>query len=237
MRSVFSRRLIKPELLDHAEPAEARLNLADLVRINQSFGGLTVIGKMLAKAAPRDAPFTMLDVGAASGDTARFVQERYPRARVTSLDLHAVNLEAAPKPKVIGDAFQLPFGDSSFDFVCSSLLLHHFPDEQVVALLSGFYRVARTALLVSDLERHVIPYCFLPATKYIFGWRRITLHDGPISVRAAFRPNELMALARRAGIEDMQLEVHRPAFRISVVAKKECTYMNAGTACSPETHR
>jgi SAM-dependent methyltransferase len=220
MRRAFSKRLIKPELLDHAEPGEARLNLADLVRINRNFGGLAVTGKMLAEAVPRNAPFTLLDVGAASGDTARFIQTLYPQARVTSLDLHPVNLGAAPEPKVIGDAFQLPFRDNSFDFVCSSLLLHHFPDEQVVALLSEFYRVAGTALLVSDLERHVIPYWFLPATKFIFGWRRITLHDGPISVRAAFHPDELQKLARRAGMENTRVNVHRPAFRISLVAKK-----------------
>ncbi|MGH9582054.1 MAG: methyltransferase domain-containing protein [Bryobacteraceae bacterium] len=219
---MFSKRLIKPELLDQAEPAEARPNLADLVRINRNFGGHSVLRKMLAAAVPQASPFTVLDVGAASGDTARLIQELYPAARVTNLDRNEVNLDAAPRPKIVGDAFQLPFGESSFDFVCSSLFLHHFSDEEVVALLSGFYRVAQRALLVSDLERHVIPYCFLPATKYIFGWQRITLHDGPISVRAAFRPDELLALSRRAGIRHTQVEVHRPAFRISVVAKKEC---------------
>lgn len=228
MMNIFPKRLIEPELLDHAEPGEARLNLADLVRINRDFGGLSVIRKMLAEVAPAEGPFTMLDVGAASGDTARFIQEIYPKAHVTSLDLHATNVEAAPMPKVIGDAFQLPFGDSSFDFVCSSLLLHHFPDEKVIALLSGFYRVARIALLISDLERHIIPYWFLPATKYFLGWKRITLHDGPISVRAAFRPDELRGLMRRAGIQEAQVDVHRPAFRISVVARKTTKNVETG---------
>lgn len=217
---MFSKRFIKPELLDHAEPAEALPNLADLVRINRSFGGHRVLRRMLAATAPRESPFTLLDIGAASGDAARLIREFYPLARVVSLDRNEVNLGAAPRPKILGDAFRLPFRENSFDFVHSSLFLHHFPDDDVVALLASFYRVTRQALLVSDLERRLLPYCFLPATKYVFGWQRITLHDGPASVRAAFRANELVALSRRAGIEQAQVEAHRPAFRISVVAKK-----------------
>lgn len=220
---MFAKRLIRPELLDHAEPAEALPNLADLVRINRDFGGHGVLRKMLSRAAPREEPFTLLDVGAASGDSARLIEKLYPLARVTNLDRNGTNLSAAGWPKILGDAFRLPFCDGSFDFVHSSLFLHHFPDDEVVALLGGFYRVARRALLVNDLERHLLPYCFLPATKYLFGWQRITLHDGPISVRAAFRAKELEALSLRAGIENVQVEVHRPAFRISLVAKKNGT--------------
>ncbi|MGH9654179.1 MAG: methyltransferase domain-containing protein [Bryobacteraceae bacterium] len=221
---MFAKRLIKPELLDHAEPTEALPNLADLVRINRNFGGHGVLRKMLARVAPREKPFTLLDVGAASGDSARLIQELYPAAQVTNLDRNETNLGAAGWPKVLGDAFQLPFRDNSFDFVHSSLFLHHFPDEEVIALLAGFYRLARQALLVNDLERRLLPYCFLPATKYLFGWQRITLHDGPISVRAAFRAEELAALSRRAGIQTMQVEVHRPAFRISLVANKNGSF-------------
>lgn len=218
---MFSKRLIKPELLDHAEPAEALSNLADLVRINRSFGGHSVLRKMLAGAVPRETPFTLLDVGAASGDTARIIQKLYPLARVASVDRNETNLSAAPRPKVLGDAFRLPFRDNSFDFVYSSLFLHHFPDDEVVTLLASFYRLARRAVLVNDLERRLIPYCFLPVTKYVFGWQRITLHDGPVSVRAAFRAAELAALSRHAGMKHVQVKVHRPAFRISVVAKKD----------------
>jgi len=220
LKPMFPTRRIEPELLDHADPVEARLNLADLVRINQRFGGHSVIRSLMAAAAPQNQPFTLLDVGAASGDVARLIQVLYPLARVTSLDLHPVNLEAAPYPKLIADGFRLPFCENSFDFVLASLFLHHFPDEQVVELLRNFYRIARRALLISDLERHLLPYLFLPATRYFFGWRRITLHDGPISVRAAFRKDELLALSERAGLNQVQVAVHRPAFRISLIAKK-----------------
>ncbi len=176
--------------------------------------------KVIARIAEKGDPFTLLDIGAASGDTARVVKELYPAASITNLDYNSVNLAAAPGPKLIADAFRLPFLPQTFDYVLCSLFLHHFSDEQVVGLLTSFYRLARKTLLVFDLERRLLPYCFLPATKLLLKWQKITLHDGPISVRASFRSSELFELARLAGIENPELEVHRPAFRISLVATK-----------------
>jgi 2-polyprenyl-3-methyl-5-hydroxy-6-metoxy-1,4-benzoquinol methylase len=217
---VFRKRLIKPEMLDHLSPEEARPNLADLVRINRHFGGHSVLRKMLESVVRRDERVTMLDIGAASGDTARFVQEHYPEASVTSLDCSPVNLSLAPQPKIVADAFRLPLAPQSFDFVMSSLFLHHFEDEQVVDLLSRFYSIARRALLISDLERHILPYLFLPATKLVFKWCDVTVQDGMTSVRASFRAGELSQLARRAEIQTAELWVQRPAFRVCLVAVK-----------------
>jgi len=155
-----------------------------------------------------------------SGDTAALIAELYPAAHVTSLDLSPVNLTGAPHPKLLADAFHLPFKPASFDYVFCSLFLHHFEDRQVSALLAGFYRVARRAVIVSDLERHFLSYLFLPATKPFLGWTNMTVHDGMTSVRAGFRACELLRIAESAGLHNIQIEVHRPAFRISVVAPK-----------------
>ena len=217
---MFAKRQIKPELLDHASPEEAYLNLCDLIRINTMFGGHATIRRSLARVIRPEERFTLLDVGAASGDTARVIAKAYGGATVTSLDYSPVNLRAAPRPKLVGDAFALPFAANSFDYVLSSLFLHHFTDEQVVLLLKSFYRIARRALIICDLERNPLPYYFLPATRALFKWQRITLHDGPISVRAAFWASELRSLASQAGIGNVILTVYRPAFRISMVALK-----------------
>ena len=162
----------------------------------------------------------MLDIGAASGDTAAVIAASYPRAKVFSLDLNEVNLANAPNPKLLGDAFHLPFRENSFDFVLASLFLHHFTDAQVVGLLEGFFRLSRRALLISDLERHILSYWFLPATQPFLRWHPITVHDGPVSVRAAFTAEELRSLADQAGIQNSQVEAHRPAFRLSLIAKR-----------------
>src|SRR5438309_8972391 len=140
---LFRTRVIKPELLDHADPAEARDNLKDLVRINTNFGGHSTIRKLVGAVVRPSDSFTLLDVGAASGDSARVITRAFPNASVTCADYNAVNLSAAPKPKLVADAFRLPFPDRSFDFVLTSLFLHHFEDSEVVNLLEGMYNVAR----------------------------------------------------------------------------------------------
>ena len=214
-------RRIEHELLDESTPEAARPSLEDLVRLNQQFGGHALIKRLLAPLMPPDAPFTLLDVGAASGDSAKYIRSLYPHATVVSLDRNRVNASLAPQPKVLADAFRLPFRARSFDFVFSSLFLHHFTDEQDVNLLREFSALARKAVLVSDLERHLIPYWFLRATAPVFHWNWITQHDGRISVRAAFTPQELESLAMRAGLRNTKATAYRPAFRIGMIAMPE----------------
>ena len=117
-----------------------------------------------------------------------------------------------------GDAFRLPFCPASFDYVFCSLFLHHFSDEKVVELLRNFGAVARKAVLVIDLEGNPIPYYFIAWSRPLLGWDPVTVHDGAISVEAAFRPKELVDLARQAGLRNPQARVFRPAFRIALAA-------------------
>ena len=217
---MFAKRLIQPELLDHLPAEEARHNLADLVRINTRLGGHSVLKKTLTRTIDTHECFSLLDVGAASGDVARLIRRLYPDAAITCLDQNLVNMREAPSPKLLANAFELPFSLSSFDYVLCSLFLHHFTDEQVVELLASFYGIARKGLLVFDLERRLLPYLFLPATRLLFRWQAVTIHDGKISVRASFRAAELRALAEKAKIRHAEVRVHRPAFRLAMIATK-----------------
>jgi 2-polyprenyl-3-methyl-5-hydroxy-6-metoxy-1,4-benzoquinol methylase len=212
------RRVIRPEFLDEQPPGTAAGSLRDLVRINKFLGGHEVLRSALRRLSTPADEFTILDVGAASGDMGRVVRELYPRARVTSLDYRGHHLAAAEQPKVVADAFRLPFLAASFDIVHCSLFLHHFENGRIVELLRSFGIVARRYVIVSDLERHLLAYYFLPATKWLFRWHPITLHDGPISVAAAFKARELRDLAAAAGLRDINVTVHRPAFRLCLTA-------------------
>lgn len=216
---VWKQRKIEPEVLDSSPPDVARRNLADLVRINRFFGGHAVVRNLFQRARPPQTPFTVLDIGAASGDTARLLSSTCPHARVFSLDLHPVNLSEAPHPKLIADAFTLPFAEASIDYVMSSLFLHHFTDDQAVQLLREFNRVAKRGVLLADLERSIWPYLFIGYTHPVFKWGEITVHDGKISVRAAFRKYELEKVAKQAGLNP-DIQQHRPAFRLAMVALK-----------------
>jgi len=211
-------RVLKPELLDTVSPEEARASLADLVRINRDWGGYSTLRRLVGEQIPADQPFSLLDVGAASGDMGREIRKARPLVKVTSLDYLASHLAACDGTKVTGDAFHLPFAAKSFDYVFCSLFLHHFTDAEVVELLRGFGQLARRAVLVIDLLRDPMAYYFIPWTQWLFRWDPITVNDGAISVEAAFKPRELESLARQAGLKNPRARSYRPAYRIALSA-------------------
>ena len=213
----FSGRVLKPEILDSLPYDQARASLADLTRINRLWGGRAALRRLLRDAIG-EPQFSLLDVGAASGDMGKSIREWYPEARVTSLDHVASHLAAAPDPRIAGDAFSLPFRANSFDYVFCSLFLHHFTDDQIVHLLAGFAAAAKKAVLVIDLDRNPLAYYFIPWTRWLFGWDAVTVNDGPISVEAAFHPHELESLATRAGLLRPRAKAYRTAFRIGMIA-------------------
>ncbi len=212
------------ELLDGgaAPPAEIARSLADLRRINRWLGGAGVLLQILEAEARRArlTRFSLLDVGAASGDLAAAVARRFPGARVVLCDLQPNHLPRNGAARVAAAAASLPFRESSFDFVSASLLLHHFVDAAAVSLLRLFGRLARRAVLINDLERHWFPAAFIGVTSPLFARSPITRHDAVASIRQAFRPRELDSLARAAGFEDLSVRRHRPWFRLSLVARR-----------------
>ena len=215
---IASRRRIEPEILDDQPPEAGASSLRDLVRINRFLGGHEALRKAFRRGAAKE-PFSVLDIGSATGDSANVIRAAYPNAAVTSLDYKLHHVRHARGPKLVADAFRLPFRPRSFTLVYCSLFLHHFEDDAVIELLRGFREIAQQAVIVNDLERHILPYWFLPATRWLFGWDPITLHDGPISVQAGFRRAELVELASRAGLRDIDARLHRPAFRVTLVGR------------------
>lgn len=207
----LTHRQIEPELLAHASPSDVETNLADLRRLNRYFGGIHTLRSALR-------PFLrpgvrILDVGAASGDHAA----AFPQASVFSLDLSPQHLRRAPGHRVAADAFAMPFAPGSFDIVMANLFLHHFEDLAIVALLTEFARLAKTAIVINDLERSRLAWSFLPVTAPLLRWHPMTIHDGTVSVAAAFQPAELASLFARAGLGGVQVRRHHPWFRLSAV--------------------
>jgi 2-polyprenyl-3-methyl-5-hydroxy-6-metoxy-1,4-benzoquinol methylase len=211
-------RIIRPEILDDLPLAQKRRSLEDLTLLNRQ-SGRRPLRRLLKRVVRPDDEFTILDIGAASGDMGRYMRELYPGARVASLDYRPDHLMLAPPPRIVADAFRLPFEPRSYDFVFSSLFLHHFSNEAVVELLSEMARVATRGVLALDLHRHPIAYYFVPATRWLYRWDPVTVHDAPISVEAAFRPAELEALAVEAGMIQPEVRSHGWSFRVSLFGR------------------
>ena len=216
------------ERLDTAERAEAEKNLRDIARINRWFGGHGTLVRLLRLfVGPKDQ-FSLLDVGAASGDMGRYVQKRFPNAQVVSLDRRPLHLNTVTTARIAADARSLPFADASFDLVMCSSLLHHCANNEVIVLLRGMRRIARPAVIVLDLERHLVAYFFLPLTRTFLRWSELRVHDGCASVEAAFRVSELELLARSLAPARVVVQRHVPWFRVSMILEGVNTFQSHG---------
>lgn len=121
---------------------------------------------------------------------------------------------------VRGDGIAPPFRAGSFDFVLASQLLHHFSEEKIIALLRTWSRLARRAIIVSDLVRHPIAYYGIRLLTRLFTGNVMTLTDAPLSVERAFTMAEWHELFRRAEIGSFQLFSIFPYRVLALVAPK-----------------
>jgi ubiquinone/menaquinone biosynthesis C-methylase UbiE len=97
--SRWSGRALKPELLECAAPAYADRNLRELARINRWLGGHRALLRMMRDLVHPQEHFTVLDVGAGSGDMGRCLSRHFRNVRVVSLDHRPIHLREAPSPR------------------------------------------------------------------------------------------------------------------------------------------
>ena len=212
----FASRAVEDEIMDDLrEPApEFAAAYRELEIINRWLGGVRAIERFL----PKDSGLSILDVAAGACDVSEALLERNA-FRIVVLDLNARGLKLSKKSwPVVGDALNLPFRDGSFDVVMASLFFHHLSDENCARVLSQMWRIARRRVLVNDLHRHAVAYFSIRALTSMFSGSRMVRHDGPLSVRRAFRPAELLEIAKRAGVP---AQVHRSfPYRLVLTADK-----------------
>jgi len=92
---------------------------------------------------------------------------------------------------VRGDAFDLPFRDGSIDIVLASQILHHFTADRAADAVREMTRVARMAVVLSDLRRSFAAAAGLWISSFPLGFHPVSRHDGVISVMRGFLPAEL----------------------------------------------
>lgn len=204
-----------PEIMDGDAFTEAELegNLSDLARYNRITGGIAVLkgalGRMI-RGVPRGSRIAILDVGAGGGDVAAalgtWALHRGYRPRVVAADLSPRFLRIArsrargsePLSVCAADGRALPWRDGAFDVAVSSLVIHHLGSDAIRLVLGEMRRVTRFGFAVLDLRRSALSLAVLVLLTRMTTRNRLTLHDGPLSVRRALTVAELRTLASRA---------------------------------------
>jgi ubiquinone/menaquinone biosynthesis C-methylase UbiE len=224
----FMKRVTTPELLDAdaGTPEEVRDSLEDLRWLNRYFGGLAMTTTLLERVAAKTAKrkLTYLDVGAATGDASAAAKlalaRRGAELETILLDSVVSHLERrnSSSAAVVGDALQLPFADSSFDVVGSSLLMHHLQPDEAVHFLNQALRVSRHAVIINDLRRSRVHWLAARAGSLVYR-SRITRFDAPASVRQAYTPDEMLAMLKQTNAGGVEITSHY-FYRMGVVAWK-----------------
>jgi ubiquinone/menaquinone biosynthesis C-methylase UbiE len=222
----LSRRVLRDELLDRSDlpDEDARRSLLDLRRVNRWFGARKLLLNTLAKEVARHqlTEFSVLDIASGSADhplaIIHWAQHRGLRASVFALEYQHRNLrlfrdELSATPHLhpfCADAFHAPVRDGAFDFVTCCHFLHHLTEDRAAALLASMSRWARRAVIVSDLERHAVPYQFFSIFSRFFVRSYVSRADGLTSLAQSFRKPELERIAARAGLAHVTVERHWP---------------------------
>ena len=199
--------------------------LVELQRVNRWLGDAKALrGSLLKEIERRDLrSFSILDVGAGSGELLRVVaqwsRETERTAVLLGLELNersaqAIRDESHGYPEISsvrGSGLGLPFPDAAIDYVICSLTLHHFDDEGAVNLLREMGRVARRGIFVIDLHRNPTAYFFYTTLGHIILHNRLLREDGALSILKSFTPVELEKIGQQAGLQNVTVEKHFPS--------------------------
>lgn len=206
------RRQVQPELLDHLPAADpqAHGSRGDLRRLNFLMGHAGILSRAFRRhrdsVAARSRPLRVVELGAGDGTLLLRLARRWSAIGVTAEAtlLDRQNLVSAETRRAFAALnwsvetteadvfFWLDQSPLSADVMLANLFLHHFPDEQLGALLR--LAAARTGLLIACEPRRSRFALTASRLLGIIGCNRITRNDAAVSVRAGFRGRELSAL-------------------------------------------
>jgi|SRR5579885_3000232 SAM-dependent methyltransferase len=222
----FSNRRRTPELMDQpglGAIAHTRA-LRGLGRINRVSRSASIIWPAIAGlwSRRRPQPVRVLDLATGGGDIPIELAKRARRAgmdlRIEGCDVSSVAISfAARAAEGAGvsvrffrlDALGEPFPEG-FDVLTCSLFLHHLDEDDAVGLLRKMADAARSTIVINDLLRSRIGYGIAWAGCRLLSRSPIVHHDGPVSVRGAFRLGEVRSLAERAGLDGVRVEPRWP---------------------------
>lgn len=155
-------------------------------------------------------PQSILDVGCGGGLFTMRLAEHYPQAHVIGIDLSPEAIAFAQLQAkqtalknvsfLIPESAELHYPAKSFDIVTSTLVCHHLTDQELIHFLKHSYRIAKQAVILNDLHRHVLALGGFACLSPLLFFNRLITHDGLLSIRRAFKYADWVRYLQEAGI-------------------------------------
>ncbi|HWY10123.1 MAG TPA: methyltransferase domain-containing protein [Bacteroidia bacterium] len=228
----LSNRSTEKEYLDNdvIETKALYRNLLELDIINKRLGGYNASRNGLATILKtRKNIESVLDIGFGGGDSIKQLSKFADRNKrymfFYGVDLKSdcvkyaeENLTLCTNKKLICDDYRNIPSDllKETDIIHCSLFLHHLTDKEIIDLFK-FAKANKCIVLANDLHRHWLAYYSIKFLTALFSRSYLVKNDAPISVKRGFKKKELIALLKKAGIDNYSVKWSW-AFRYIVIA-------------------
>ncbi len=218
---------IGSELLDDpgADPVLAAESLRNITRANRWFGGAAAVRFGLRRAldgVTRGATVSLLDIGTGAGDlpsvACRWAARRGLRLVPMGIERSRVAARLAQRtgvPCAVACAGMPPVADKAVDVVLVSQVVHHLDVTSAVRLLRICDRLARRAVIITDLRRGTLGRLAFWVGARSLRFDPITVADGMTSIRRGYTTPELRTLLAEAGVR--ATVTRRPGYRLVAV--------------------
>ena len=192
-----------------------RDTLDKLGTINKWLGGnsITIDGiRQLLKDQPKEKTFTIIDLGCGHGDILRLVadfgRKNGYKLQLIGIDANQDAIDYANElsvnyPEVSfrnEDIFSEEFRAINYDIALTTLFLHHFKEDELLALLSNLSNNANMGVVVNDLQRSKMAYVLFKLLG-IFISNYMIKQDGLTSILRAFKREDLEAMSKKLNLK------------------------------------
>jgi len=147
----------------------------------------------------------ILDVGCGPGLLSKELSIRFPKAKITGIDISRYSIKLAKKNCkvikninfIIADVHKLPFPDEYFDLVVCKDSFHQFSNP--IKATKEMYRVLKPGgiIYIQDLRRDVPLYLI----KMVLPLNTLAKKLIYYSARSSYLPNEIKKILNKAGIK------------------------------------
>lgn len=210
----------KKEILDDfdCDLPTLRNNLLDIATFNyllKTRDAILAYVKMIIATKNLSGEIKILDLCAGSADISIHIidwaRNKNKNITIDAVDINNNIIEVAKQetknyPEInslVLDAFNLPYESGHFDIIICSQAFHHFNDDDCIRLLKITYDLCSQGIIINDLRRAWVNYLGAYFISRVLDMNYMSKNDAPLSVLRAFTKKELIDLAKKSGIENI----------------------------------
>jgi 2-polyprenyl-3-methyl-5-hydroxy-6-metoxy-1,4-benzoquinol methylase len=119
------------------------------------------------------------------------------------------------------NVFDRDFASLEYDIALCTLTLHHFTDEQILALMRLLSQQAKRGVVINDLHRSALAYRLFQLVCFVFRLNKLSREDGLISILRGFKRQDLETFSRQLQLTSYQIN-WRWAFRYQWIIRNLC---------------